>query len=121
MANIHFQKQLIHICNIERATITRSSSGAEIFTWAVSAADEPCRYVQRQERIAVEPRSFQMEQVNFILFNNGVDVNVADRIANIRMASDSSVIDAGPFEIEADLERNSTSAHHIRLNLERIE
>lgn len=120
MASIHFQKQLIHICDIERATITRSASGEEVFTWAVSTADEACRYVQRQERIAVESRSLQMEQVQFVLFNNGVDVQVEDQISNIRF-TDGTLVDSGPFTIEGDLERNSTGAHHIRINVERIE
>jgi len=59
--------------------------------------------------------------VDLLLVNNGEDVIEEDEITNIILKSDSSVVDAGPFTIEALLNRNTSGPHHISLQLERIE
>lgn len=58
---------------------------------------------------------------DMLLVNEGEDVIEEDRIINIIRKSDSSTVDAGPFTIEALLKRNTSSPHHISLQLERVE
>ncbi len=121
MASIHFQKKLIHRCDIQRATDAQSGSGELIPTWASIATLRPCRYVEKLERIAQESLGFPMELEHLLLMNDGEDVLVDDRIVNIIQATDSAVVDAGPFTIEQLLIRRTARAHHISMELERIE
>lgn len=121
MADIHFKKNLIHLCTTQRTTPAQSSSGEPIDSWANNLVDQPCRFVFEEERIAQESVGFMMLKVPFMLIDSGVDMIEEDRIINITRVEDSSTIDAGPFTIEAVLKRSSTVRHHIRLNLEKVE
>ena len=56
-----------------------------------------------------------------LLCNQGEDVREEDRIVTITLKADDSSVDAGPFSIQAVLKRNTGSAHHISLQLERVE
>lgn len=121
MASIHFQKKLIHTCTIQRNTPAQSGSGEPIASWANSSTGVSCRFVEKSERIAVESVSLQMMEEPILLFDDGVDVVEEDRITNVVLKADSSVVEAGPLTVEAVLKRNTGSAHHIRVNLERVE
>jgi len=81
-----------------------------------------CRYVQKSESVANESLGFMMKLSDSLLVETGEDVLEADRITDIvEYADESVIVDAGPFEIESVLGRNSTKAHHISLRLERVE
>lgn len=121
MASIHFQKKLIHSCTIQRNTPAQSSSGELIDSWANLATGVDCRYVEKREAFANEAVGFQVSKRHMLLLNSGVDVKDEDRIITILLKSDSSTVDAGPFVVDAVLERNTGSAHHISLELEKIE
>ena len=120
MANIHFKKHLVHQATVQRATFARSGSGEPIPTWAVNGTIN-CRYVEKTERVADPALGLMMGESHILLCNQGEDVIEEDRITNIILRSDSSVVDVGPFAVEAVLKRTSTSPHHISLKLERVE
>ncbi len=120
MADIHFKRQLIHAANVLRTTPSQSGSGELIDSWTTSGSIN-CRLVQKQEAIAIESLSLQMREVPRLLCDTGEDVIEEDRIADVTLRSDGSVIDAGPFNIEELLTRSSTTNHHMSLRLERIE
>jgi predicted thioesterase len=123
MAGVHFKKTLIHVCTVQRSTPAQSSTGELIDSWA-DVGDVNCRYVQKKMDKALESVSLQEKVEHLMLMNNGEDVAEADRIVDIVRRSDGvTVVDAGPFTVEAFLERNAdlASGHHISLTLERIE
>lgn len=120
MAGIHFKRTLIHTCTIQRNTPAQSTSGELIPSWAdVESPD--CRFVQKNERLANEGLSFAILEEPIILLNNDADIIEEDRITNVRWKSDATLIDAGPFRVDAVLDRNTGSAHHISLELDRVE
>ena len=119
MASVHFKRNLIHQATIWRNTPTVSVDGELIPDWAVVGTID-CRYVQRSERIASESKGFMMVLTDLLLCNTGEDVNEADRVTNIVMKSDESVVNAGPFSIEAVLGRSGTKAHHLSLRLKKV-
>jgi len=120
MAGTHFKKHLIHSAMVQRNTPTTSASGELIPSWA-DVGEIDCRYVEKSERIASEGIGFMMLQSDMLLCNAGEDVAEDDRVVDIRMKIDDSVVDAGPFAVEALLKRSSTVVHHMSIRLERIE
>ena len=120
MADVHFKKHLIHSAMIQRNTPATSSSGELIPSWAdVGTID--CRYVEKSERIAAESAGFMMLESHLLLCNAGEDVQEDDQIVDILLRADDSVVDAGPFTVEALLRRSGTAAHHWSIRLERVE
>lgn len=119
--NSHFKRTLIHTCTVERPSYAQSTSGEPVPSWATVAEDVRCRYVQKQERIAFETISLQMEQRDLLLLLPGADIDEGDRVSDIRLYSDDTLVDAGPFTVEARLTRNARAARHISVQLERIE
>ena len=120
MADVHFRRQLLHTCTVQRRTDAQNASGELIPTWA-DVGDVNCRYVQKQERISNESIGFPMKEQHIMLMDTGEDVVVEDRIVDIVFREDGALVEAGPFSIEAVLLRNSRTRHHISLELERIE
>lgn len=120
MANVHFKRHLIHQAVVQRTTPSQSASGELIDSWAVAGTID-LRYVMKTMRIAVEGVGFQMVEQHLAVCNTGEDVKEEDRIATITLKSDGSSVDAGPFSIESVLNRNTDSAHHMSLELERVE
>lgn len=119
MASIHFKRNLIHRATIWRNTPAVSTSGELIPAWAVVGTID-CRYVQKSERVAVPAQGFVMMQSDLLLCDTGEDVNEANRVTDIVMQSDDSVVNAGPFSIEAVLGRSGTKAHHLSLQLKKV-
>lgn len=122
MARVHFKKHLIHEVTRQRAAIVQSASGEITRDW--EHPDELvlyARYVQKTERVAQESIGFMMLQVDTLLVNDDADIIESDRVVDITLRSDSSLVDAGPFTIESVLGRNYTKPHHISLMLERVE
>ena len=121
MASIHFQKTLIHRCDIQRKVDVQSGSGELIPTWTSIDTQRPCRYVEKLERIAQESLGFPMVLEHLLLMDSGEDVQVDDRIVNIVQDDCTTPVDAGPFTIEQLLIRRTTGAHHLSMELERVE
>ena len=120
MAGTHFKKHLIHSALVQRNTPAASSSGEMIDSWAdVDTID--CRYIERSERIAAKGIGFMMLESRLLLCNAGEDVQVDDQVMDILLRADASVINAGPFSVEALLKRSSTAGHHWSLRLEKVE
>jgi len=120
MASIHFKKHLIHQAIVQRTTPAQSSSGELIDSWATAGTID-CRFVQKSERVADPSAGFPMLNSDMLLCNKGEDVIEEDRIVTITLKADDSGVDAGPFCISSVLGRNSTDAHHMSLQLERVE
>jgi len=120
MASIHFKRNLIHQATISRNTPTASTSGELIPDWGVNGTIN-CRYIQQSERIANESRGFMMLLSDLLLCNTDEDVAEDDRVTNIVLRSDDSVVNAGPFSIDAVLGRSGTSPHHMSLRLKKVE
>jgi len=120
VAGPHFKKHLIHTAAVRRVTRTQNTEGELIEAWATSGTID-VRYVQQSHRIADEGAGYPMVLDHLALCNAGEDVTTEDRLANIRFRSTGVLVDAGPFEVNTYLERNSGSSHHISLKLERIE
>lgn len=125
MGSTAFKKHLIHTCDIQKPTESRSTTGEITRTWAIATGGSayPCRYVQEIEAISNESEGFAMKQRDMLLIDSAGSALAVEeyRVKNIRYAAGSALVDAGPFSIEAVLGRNTTKAHHISLNLERIE
>lgn len=120
MANIHFKKHLIHECTVQRNIPAASGSGELVPSWADSSTID-CRYVEKRERIASEGVGFMMLEQHILLCDTGEDVLEEDRITDITLKSDSSMVDAGPFTVETKLSRSSNAPHHMSFRLERVE
>lgn len=120
MAGPHFKKHLIHQAVVQRTTRSQAANGELIDSWAAVGTID-IRYVQNAHRIADEQMGYPMVLEHFALCNSDEDVTVEDRLVNVTLKVDGSTVNAGPFEINGVLGRNSTGPHHIRLNLEKIE
>jgi len=120
MASVHFKKHLIHSAMVQRNTPTTSTSGELIDDWT-DVGEINCRYVEKSERIAAEGIGFMMLESHMLLCNEGEDVEEDDRVIDILWRTDDSVVNAGPFSVEALLKRSSTVAHHWMLKLEKVE
>lgn len=120
MSDVHFKATLIHQATVRRTTQSRSASGEVVDSWA-DAGTINCRLVEKRERIAAEGVGFMMLEEPRLLCDAGEDVQEEDRIADVVLRADSSVVDAGPFTVEEKLIRNTMGAHHVSLKLERVE
>ena len=122
MASIHFQRHLIHTCEVWRGSASQSVSDGEVtFSYAL-AGTYPCRYVERRENIARESVGFPMRETTRILFNTGVDIREEDQVRAVKLTADGSVVEAGPLTVEELLKRSQTPGrHHISVKMERIE
>lgn len=119
MADVHLKKHFIHSAMIQRNAPTTSSSGELIPGWS-DVGRIIGRFVEQQERIASESLGFPMLNRNLFLCSEGEDVEEDDRLTDILWRTDDSVVDAGPFSVEALLKRSSTVAHHWTIRLERV-
>ena len=124
MAGPHFKRKLIHRCTIQRNTPSQSSTGELIPSWAgIGTID--CRFVEKAERVANEAAGFPMLKSWLLLIADtatSLNENVAvdDRVVDVVWKADGSTVNAGPFTIESLLRRNTRSAHHYSLQLEKV-
>lgn len=120
MAGPHFKKHLIHTAAIRRVTRTQNNEGELIESWSTSGTIY-CRYVQKTHRMADEGAGYPMIKEHMLLCNQGEDVTTEDRVGNIRWRTSGALVDAGPFDIDSLLERNTSGAHHISIQMEKVE
>lgn len=117
-----FERRLAHTCTVERDTGTSQSSSGEIGTsWSATTTTQPCRYVERTERVVDPSRGLVMFHQELVLMRGTADVNVNDRLSTI-LDADGGTIEAGPFVISQKLERRNLdgSVHHISLLVDRV-
>lgn len=119
-STIHFKKHLIHQAAVRRNSPAQSASGELIPSYSTAGTID-LRYVEKQERIADESQGLMMLERHIALVGAGTDVIEEDQIANITLRATGAVVEAGPFSIESVRIRNRGNAHHISLELERIE
>lgn len=92
-----FTRQLIHTCTIQSQTTTRSSSGAEVPTWANAATAVPCRYMELDNDQPAEGRTEQFRKRTLIQFKPDVTLLETYRITDVALEDGTTL--AGPFEI----------------------
>lgn len=124
MAGPHFKRKLIHRCTVQRNTASQSLTGEMIPSWA-GIGTITCRFIEKAERVANEAAGFPMLSTYLLLLAStetslAEDVAVDDRVTDVVWKVDGSGVDAGPFTIESLLRRNTGSAHHYSLQLERV-
>jgi hypothetical protein len=120
MASVHFRRTLIHQCTVQRSTESQTDTGQVSLAWS-DVGVVNCRFVQKQERKADEPQAFVTWQGDLVLMNSGEDVLIEDRLTDIVFRRTGASVDAGPFDIEAVLERNTSAGHHLSLQVERVD
>lgn len=124
MASSHFKRKLIHQATVQRNTSSQSSTGEPIPSWA-GIGTITCRFVEKTEWVANEAAGFPVLSTYLLLLADtetslAEDVAVDDRVTDVVWGVDGSSVDAGPFAIESLLRRNTGSAHHYSLQLERV-
>lgn len=117
----HFNAVLIHTCTVQRPTATRSESGATIDTFATNETGVPCRLVRKTERFASEGLSAENVLTELLLVKATADIEVGDRVTAFLWASDGTSYLTDTYEVLNRLQRNTKTAHHAALELERIE
>lgn len=114
-----FTRQLIHSCSIQRATKNQSSTGEKVVSYLDGLTGQPCRYVVKEEKFALETGGFQVQTVYMLLFKPDVDVRKGDRIINLTI-EDGEVIKGPITVLEAIPRRNAKGLHHLSAKLERV-
>lgn len=121
MAGDLFKSLMVHTCTVERiAAEPLDSIGYPTPVWAVEGTIN-CRFIEKQEKRAVPGGGFVMVETILMLMDSAEDVLVEDRITDVVWRDDGTVVNAGPFTIEAVLPRNTFVPHHKSLHLERVD
>ena len=115
----HYHRNLIHVCDVQRAAHMISQSGERIPNWQIVAQDVQCRYVQKLERFADESATEEAVLVDMLLLRYDAPVQRLDRVTRIRTKT-GDMVDDGPFTITSLLLRNSRTYHHQSAILDRV-
>jgi hypothetical protein len=112
-ASAHF----IHTCDVERfVSVGRDGLKAEKKDWRAQEAEMPCRFVEKQQRVADSALAERPTITTYtLLFGAARDVRAKDRIVNIRVrraGGEAETIDAGPYTIDSVLTRRARHARH---------
>lgn len=103
-------------CTIQRATITRDTTGQEVKTWANVSTGVKCGVVsERQQRVSPDRGEF-WETVYLLAVAPGTDVRKGDRIINIT----GTITHAGPIHISSVLPAKALVPVHISLETDYI-
>lgn len=86
-----FRGLLVHECDIERPTRSRSASGAISRSFATVATGVPCRYVERSERLFDPASGYRTELTIRLLVPKDVDIDTDYRVSRVRYPDGSSV------------------------------
>ncbi len=111
----------IHTCNISRFTEGAVDDyGVPVKTWAVLYASEPCRITSDKGREI--RRGAEVVVSNWKLFvDTSVVVTEQDRISNILLRADGTVIDASTYEILlVQPKSDGTDLHHNEIYLQKV-
>lgn len=122
MATRRFRAHMIHYAMLERPATSRSSTGAKVDAWS-TVGTLTCRYVQDvqtpADRQAGQPKLYDHYLLTDAGTGLGTAIRTTDRIGPVFFASGGTV-DAGPFSIDAVLGRNTSGAHHIRVDMRKV-
>lgn len=114
---------LIHTCTTRRysdADPARDAYGAESKTPTNNLTLEPCRFVINREAIAAPGLGELIRTVYQLVVRAGTDIINADEITTIATRDGTSVT-TDTFKVKEVLTRRSRRAHHITLELTKIE
>ena len=120
MSDPYFNSTLIHECDV--AAPTTSRDGGEVQVGYGTATTLPCRFAAFQERWADEAQTRQVFRQHHLMMKPGAAIDRRYRVSNIKLATDGTVIDSGPFIVVEVLKASDgQSLHHIQVELERAE
>lgn len=102
----------MHKADVERFTsLGKDGLKAEKKDWRLWEDDLPCRFVEREERVADSALAERPTITTYLLlFGPGRDVKAKDRIVNIRY--EDGTVDPGPYTIDSILVRRARAARH---------
>lgn len=110
---------LIHRCTTQRATVTRDEAGAETLTWVNHLQMVRCRLVIKQERLALQNKSFMTASSYTLLIDPDLDVTTKDRVYEVMF--EDKLIEAGPFDVMAVMPRRGKAERFLSLALEKVD
>jgi len=116
-------RRFAHTCTVWRDSGTAQDSSGEVqASWAALTTAQPLRFGQTTERFADEAAGFVVLEADFALMNGTANVLAEDRISTVADA-DANTVAAGTYTVERVIVRRDIGgkAHHIRLDLERLE
>jgi len=116
-------RRLAHTCTVWRDSGTAQDSSGEVqASWSALTTAQPLRFGQTTERFADEAAGFVVLEQDFALMNGTADVIAEDRISTI-VDADADSVTAGTYTVERVIVRRDIGgkAHHVRLDLERLE
>lgn len=116
----HFDAIFIHTCTVERATEVQSGSGEMELTYTTLATGVACRLVRKLERFAAEGSSKENIKSEMLLVKATSDVEAGDRVTAFAWTLTGNSYNVGTYEVLNRLQRNTTRAHHVSLELEQI-
>lgn len=118
MGDPYFNRVLIHQCDV--AAPTTSRSGGEVQVTYGSADTLDCRFAAYSERWADERESRQVQQRHRLMMKPGASIDLRYQVSNIKLKSDGTVVESGPFLVVEILRAaDGRSQHHIQVELER--
>ncbi|KKM04012.1 hypothetical protein LCGC14_1768600 [marine sediment metagenome] len=117
-----FDALLIHICNIGALTQgVGDAYGLPAETFPASYTDQECRIMANAgKEVKVGAEVYISDWTLFL--PDDITVDEQDRISNIRLRSDSTVIDAGTYEVIKVIPRSDgVDEHHKELALRKVD
>ena len=117
-----FDSLCIHICDIETlAQGAQDDYGQPAETFSDSYTDKECRLMPMKGiEIKIGAQVFISNYTLYLPANTEVDWQ--DRVSNIRLRSNDSVIDSGTYEIlEVQIQSDGISEHHREVLLRKVD
>jgi len=117
-----FDGLLIHICDIGKLTQgVADDYGTPAETWPTGYEDEPCR-IMSVSGTEIKVGAKVMIS-NWKLFLNGtVTIDEQDRVSDIKLRADGTVIDASTYEVLLVQPRSDgVNEHHLEVFLQKVE
>jgi hypothetical protein len=116
-----FDSLLIHTADFLRYTEAGVDDyGIPVKTWAIIYPTHVCRLAPTGGREIKKDAEVVISDYS-IFVDSTVIMTERDRINNIRLASDGSVVDSSTFEILlVKIASDSTSVHHYELALQKV-
>jgi hypothetical protein len=109
----------LHVCTIQRVTITQNEYNEQVETWNDILTDQICRLITITERKATPGLSLQVLEDYRMLLPAYTDVGRLDRVSLVTFEDEST---AGPFNVEAVIPRRDRYRQRLlALDLEKIE
>ena len=116
-----FDELLIHTCDIGGLSQgVANNYGTRAKTWPITYPDEPCRLVSttgREVKVGAEVVISDWK----LFVDAAVVVDEQDRVSDIKLRADGTVIDASTYEVILRQPRSdSVNGHHLELALRKV-